>query len=199
MLKNEKTFNSFIRDAIFWDDYRCLGIDNRKSKKGLIYTSIITFKFLLRRSGRFSLLLRLSQLTRLNFLESFFLGLLNWIYSCDISKGSKFMPEVFFPHPIGIVIGSRSIILSKCVIFNDITIGKKYPGLPGKLPTIGAGTYIFPGARVLGDIKIGTNCVIATNSIISISCDNNSTISKVNSIKKGTYLIKYNHHKLKDS
>ncbi|GBO83165.1 hypothetical protein [Marinobacter salsuginis] len=44
----------------------------------------------------------------------------------------------------------------------------------GNYPTIGAGTVIFAGAVVVGNISIGKNCIIGANSVVLRDVPDNS-------------------------
>ena len=58
------------------------------------------------------------------------------------------------------------------------TIGKNI-GNDNSSPTIGDGVWIGPGARVIGNIKIGNNVVIGTNSVVNKSFPSNVTIAGI--------------------
>lgn len=52
----------------------------------------------------------------------------------------------------------------KCQIWQNVTIGVKYPG--GKAPVIGNKVKISTGACILGDITVGDNVVIGANAVV---------------------------------
>ena len=65
-------------------------------------------------------------------------------------------------HYFGIVIGSGVIIGDYCKMYQQVTIGQKN----GKFPQIGNNVTIYPGAKIIGDIKIGNNAIIGTNAVV---------------------------------
>lgn len=58
------------------------------------------------------------------------------------------------------------------------TIGKSI-GRNLKSPTIGNGVWVGPGARIYGDISIGDNVVIGTNSVVGRDVPSNVTVGGV--------------------
>lgn len=171
----------FFLDALFFSNYRKMqGPFATVVLKANIKDIII---FLLTKSGRFSLLLRFSLSFKHVFIGKISMWLLNYIYSSDIALKANFGEEIYFPHPFGLVIGGDALVGSKCVIFNDITFGKKYPGIKDGMPHIGSKVIIGAGVRILGNIQIGSSVVIGTNTVVLTNIPANSTFvgSKIKS------------------
>lgn len=76
-------------------------------------------------------------------------------YECHIGKGTKLGYS-----GIAVVIHKKAIIGENCMIAQCVTIGGQGGGKEG-VPKIGNNVYIGAGAKVLGDIKIGDNVIIA--------------------------------------
>lgn len=74
----------------------------------------------------------------------------------------------------GIVINSGSKIGDFCTISHCVTIGNKRPG--GKAPVIGDNVYICVGAKILGDITIGDNCIVGANAVVLENVPANSVV-----------------------
>lgn len=85
---------------------------------------------------------------------------INIPYSTNIGLGFK------INHFSGIVINSKSKIGNNVTICQGVTIGKQESGKIG-CPTIGDSVYIGPGAKVLGNIKIGDNALIGANAVVT--------------------------------
>lgn len=77
----------------------------------------------------------------------------------------------------GIVINSGSEIGEYCTISHCVTLGNKKPG--GKSPRIGNNVYICVGAKVLGDITVGDNCIIGANAVVLESVPANSIVAGI--------------------
>lgn len=83
-------------------------------------------------------------------------------YNCEIAASSRIAPDVEFPHPCGVVIGEGVIIGSRCKIYQQVTIGQK----DGLYPVIGDDVTIYPGARVIGGIRVERGAVIGANAVV---------------------------------
>ena len=77
------------------------------------------------------------------------------------------------PHPIGIVIGAGARIGENCVIYQNVTIGRKYRDI-AEYPNIGDNVIIYCNSVLIGDINVGKNSVIGCNSVVLKSVDENS-------------------------
>lgn len=70
--------------------------------------------------------------------------------------------NVFLPHPRNVVIGDYVSIGNNCKIYQDVTLGQS----KGKFPKIGNNVIIYAGAKVIGDVSIGDNCIIGANAVV---------------------------------
>ncbi len=81
--------------------------------------------------------------------------------SCDIFYQVE-LPEVFYmEHPVGSVIGRAKIGNYFCFQQNCTVGGNK-----GHYPVIGNGVWLFAGAAVIGNSKIGNNVFISAHSYV---------------------------------
>jgi serine acetyltransferase len=87
--------------------------------------------------------------------------------SNDITLDVKelFVKGIFFPHPVGIVIGAGVVFGDRCTIYQNVTIGTKSGN--GKYPRIGSDVVLFSGACIVGDIKIGNRVIVGANSVVT--------------------------------
>lgn len=74
-------------------------------------------------------------------------------------------------HPVGIVIGDGVVLGEKVVIYQNVTLGGARPGdwKSDNYPEIGGGTVVFCGAVIVGKVKVGRNCIIGANAVVT--CD----------------------------
>lgn len=81
-------------------------------------------------------------------------------------------------HPVGIVIGSGVCIGNNVTIFQNVTIGGRRMGDGGgdKYPSIDDNTVIFSGAAILGDVKVGKNCIVGANSVVLHDIPDGATV-----------------------
>lgn len=98
-------------------------------------------------------------------------------YGFQIPRETKLGEGFQINHFGGIVINKGSVIGKNCTISQNITIGHTKRGIKAGCPTLGDLVYIGPGAVILGGIRIGTNVLIAANSLVTTDIDSNSIVS----------------------
>lgn len=109
-------------------------------------------------------------------------------YSCDITVESN-IGDVIFRHPLGIIVGGGAILKKGVIIHQNVTFGalrfdeKTRRGVMCH-QLIGENTIICAGAKILGDVKIGRNCIIGANSVVTVDIPDNSTVVGYNRIIK---------------
>ena len=84
--------------------------------------------------------------------------------SADIGKGT-----VFAYGAIGVVIHGSAVIGENCLIGQGVTIGaaEAYASSEKtRCPRVGDAVYIAAGARLLGDITIGSRCIIGASAVV---------------------------------
>ncbi|KMK51133.1 hypothetical protein RO21_07975 [[Actinobacillus] muris] len=107
-------------------------------------------------------------------------------YSCDITPSCQ-LGSVIFRHPLGIVIGGGAILADNVIIHQNVTFGAlRFDEIERRgidcNQVIGENTIICAGAKILGDITIGRNCIIGANAVVTKSFPDNSVIVGVNKL-----------------
>ncbi len=92
-----------------------------------------------------------------------------------LGKNSVSGEKLFFPHPMNIVIGEDVIIGSSCKIYQGVTIGQS----KGKYPQIGDNVIIYPGAKVIGDIRVGDNSIVGANAVVTKDVPSNTIVAGI--------------------
>ncbi len=121
------------------------------------------------------LLIRLSQF----FHETLIFRPLSYVFSVanvilfglEVTPRCKIGPGLLIPHTSGTVIGAVEIG-SNVTIFQGVTLGAKLVDLrfdPASRPMLDDNVVIGSGAKVLGNIRIGRNAVVAANSLVTES------------------------------
>jgi serine O-acetyltransferase len=101
----------------------------------------------------------------------------------EITTGISIPPEanigkgLLINHFGGIIINNGTRMGDFCTISHGATLGNKRPG--GRSPAIGNNVYIAAGAKILGDITIGDNCIIGANAVVMGSMPANSIIAGI--------------------
>ena len=101
-------------------------------------------------------------------------------FACDITPSCK-LGNVVFRHPTGIVIGGGAVLADGVIIHQNVTVGalrfdeKEKRGIPCQ-QIVGQDTIIGCGAKVLGDITIGKNCIIGANAVVTKDVPDGTTV-----------------------
>lgn len=94
-------------------------------------------------------------------------------YGVLIPKSTNIDENIFFPHPISIVIGKNVKIGKNCTIYQNVTIGQK----EDNYPVLGNNIIIYPNSIIIGKIKIGDNVIIGAGSVVLCDIPSNSIVA----------------------
>lgn len=94
----------------------------------------------------------------------------------EIHPGAIIGSNLFIDHGMGVVIGETAIIGNDVTIFHGVTLGGTGKDKGKRHPTIGDNVLIGAGAKVLGNISIGSNSKIGANAVVIKSFPESSTI-----------------------
>lgn len=109
-------------------------------------------------------------------LARFIMGVTQIVTNIDIHPAAVIGRRVFFDHAFGLVIGETAVVGDDILLYQGVTLGGVNLNRGKKRhPTILSGTVIGAGAKVLGDITIGRNCRIGSNSVVVRDVPNEST------------------------
>ena len=104
--------------------------------------------------------------------------LLNYIvYSNHIPADIQIGENTDFEHHgLGCVVHNKVTIGSNCKIFQNVTIGAKWPegSKTDGVPKIGNNVQIGCGAVIIGDVIIGNNVYIEANAVVLKDIPDNS-------------------------
>ncbi|MCI7047588.1 serine O-acetyltransferase [Helicobacter sp.] len=103
------------------------------------------------------------------------MGFTQWITNIDIHPACKIGHRVFIDHGIGVVIGETAEVGNEVTIYQGVSLGGVSLEKTKRHPTIEDNVVIGAGAKVLGNITIGTNSKIGANSVVITSVPPNST------------------------
>lgn len=84
----------------------------------------------------------------------------------EIHPGAVIGQGLFIDHGMGVVIGETSIIGDNVQLFHGVTLGGTGNSLGKRHPTIEDHVIIGAGAKVLGNITIGTHAKIGANAVV---------------------------------
>lgn len=94
----------------------------------------------------------------------------NWTRSAtgiEIHPGAVIGRRFFIDHGMGVVIGETSIIGDDVMMYHDVTLGARSYKKGKRHPTIGNNVVIGAGARVIGDVTIGSGASLGANTLVT--------------------------------
>lgn len=104
--------------------------------------------------------------------------LIRVIYRCAIYSETSIGKRTLFGYGgIGVVIHKRAVIGENCVIGTNVTIGGRTKSK--EVPVIGDDVYIATGAKVLGNVKVGNECVIGANAVVIHDVPDNCVVAGI--------------------
>ena len=80
------------------------------------------------------------------------------------------------PHPVGIVIGEGCSIGENATIYQHVTIGRRSRNDP-RYPVIGGNVVLYPGAVIIGPVRIGKFARVGANQVVSLDLPDGSVVA----------------------
>jgi len=94
----------------------------------------------------------------------------------EIHPGAQIGKGLFIDHGMGVVIGETSIIGKNVTLFQGVTLGGTGKDTGKRHPTLEDNIVVGAGAKVLGNITVGSNTYIGANAVILRDVPSNSTV-----------------------
>lgn len=94
----------------------------------------------------------------------------------EIHPGATIGRRLFIDHGMGIVIGETCRIGDNVTIYQGVTLGGTGKERGKRHPDIGDNVLIAAGAKVLGNIEVGSNVNIGANSVVLKDVPDFSTV-----------------------
>ena len=93
------------------------------------------------------------------------------LFAVDIAPTAKLGPGMVIVHGFGVVVGSEVEVEGDCCLFHGVTLGDRGSEWVGSdrtdgHPKVGRNVTFGAGAKVLGPIRVGDNCVIGANAVV---------------------------------
>lgn len=133
-------------------------------------------------------------------LARFIMGITQFLTAVDIHPEAKIGRRVFLDHASGVVIGQTTQIGDDVLIYQGVTLGGVSLAKGKRHPTIENGVVIGSGAKILGNITMGENSRIGSNSVVIKSVPKNSTAVGIPArvIEKESSKQKHDHDRIPD-
>jgi serine O-acetyltransferase len=93
------------------------------------------------------------------------------LFAIDIAYQAELGPGIVIVHGFGLVIGSAVRIEGNCCLYHGVTLGDRGSEWVGSEredghPVVERDVMFGAGAKVLGPIHIGRNCVVGANAVL---------------------------------
>ncbi|MDO9045489.1 MAG: serine O-acetyltransferase [Methanobacteriaceae archaeon] len=100
------------------------------------------------------------------FLGRFISALARFFTGIEIHPGAAIGRRVFIDHGMGVVIGETAIVGDDVLIYQGVVLGGTSLERKKRHPTIKDGVVIGSGAKIIGNITIGTCSKIGAGSVV---------------------------------
>jgi serine O-acetyltransferase len=94
----------------------------------------------------------------------------------EIHPSARIGRGLFIDHGMGVVIGETAVLGHNVTIFQGVTLGGTGKEKGKRHPTIGDNVVIGAGAKVLGNITIGSDSMIGANAVVIKDVPPHSTV-----------------------
>jgi len=101
------------------------------------------------------------------------------VFQCDINPAARIGRGIFLDHATGLVVGETAVIEDDVSILHDVTLGGTGKEHEDRHPKIRHGVMIGAGAKILGNIEVGSCARIAAGSVVIKPVPNNVTVAGV--------------------
>lgn len=101
------------------------------------------------------------------------------VFQTDINPAVKMGKGIFIDHATGVVIGETTHIGDNVSILHNVTLGGTGKIEGDRHPKIGSGVLLGAGAKILGNVKIGSCSRIAAGSLVLKDVPPNVTVAGI--------------------
>jgi serine O-acetyltransferase len=108
------------------------------------------------------------------------------VFQTDINPAARIGKGIFLDHATGLVVGQTAVIGDNVSILHGVTLGGTGKEGADRHPKIGNGVLIGAGAKILGNIEIGSCSRVAAGSVVLKPVPPKSTVAGVPAKVVGT-------------
>jgi serine O-acetyltransferase len=108
------------------------------------------------------------------------------VFQTDINPAARIGKGIFLDHATGLVVGSTAVIDDDVSILQNVTLGGTGKENGDRHPKVRRGVMIGAGAKILGNIEIGSYSRIAAGSVVLHPVLPNTTVAGVPARQVGT-------------
>lgn len=107
----------------------------------------------------------------------------------EIHPAAKIGKNLFIDHGHGVVIGETAEIGDNCTIYQNVTFGGTGKEKNKRHPTLKDNVIVGAGAKILGNITIGSNVKVGANSVVLKNVPDNCTVVGIGRIVNATNAV----------
>ncbi|GLS89575.1 serine O-acetyltransferase [Psychromonas marina] len=101
------------------------------------------------------------------------------LFGVDVHPAARIGKGIMFDHATGVVVGETAVIEDNVSILQGVTLGGTGKDCGDRHPKIREGVMIGAGAKVLGNIEIGTGAKIGAGSVVLEHVPAHTTVAGV--------------------
>lgn len=101
------------------------------------------------------------------------------LFGVDVHPAANIGKGIMFDHATGVVIGETAVIEDNVSLLQGVTLGGTGKDCGDRHPKIRAGVMIGAGAKVLGNIEIGTGAKVGSGSVVLEPVPAHTTVAGV--------------------
>ena len=99
-----------------------------------------------------------------------------WLTGIEIHPGAHIGRRLFIDHGMGVVIGETAIVGEDVTLYQGVTLGGTGKEHGKRHPTLLNNVVVGGGAKILGNITVGSNCRIGAGSVVLRNVPEHSTV-----------------------
>ena len=112
-------------------------------------------------------------------LALFFQNCISTEFGVDIHPAAKIGHGIFMDHATGVVIGETAVVGNNVSILQSVTLGGTGKEEGDRHPKVGDGVLISAGAKILGNINIGSGAKVGAGSVVLQEVPPHTTVAGV--------------------
>lgn len=97
----------------------------------------------------------------------------------EIHPGAQIGKGLSIDGGMGVAIGETAIVGDYCYLYQDVTLGGTGKQYCKRHPTLGNNVTVGPGAKILGNIKIGNRAVVSAAAVVLTDVPADCTVSGI--------------------
>jgi serine O-acetyltransferase len=101
------------------------------------------------------------------------------LFGVDVHPAARIGKGIMFDHATGVVIGETAVIEDNVSLLQGVTLGGTGKDSGDRHPKIRQGVMIGAGAKVLGNIEIGTGAKVGAGSVVLDTVPAHTTVAGV--------------------